>query len=96
MTTVERRTRRNIPTNNAETERVTTRRFHWRGLILSLLLVISPVAAACTPAEIEASIQSISVSFEQGGAESGLARAIFVVNNAIPIINMRLSGAFGP
>lgn len=66
------------------------------GATLALLLAISPVAAGCTPAEIEGSMQRISVSFEQGGAERGLAEAIFVLNNAIPIIDMRLRSAFAP
>lgn len=60
------------------------------------MLSMSTLIAGCTPAEIEASIESISISFEEGGTERGLAEAIFVVNHAIPIIEMRLSGAFGP
>lgn len=72
------------------------RRLRWRGWALGLLFAFSPVATGCTPAEIEASFQSMAVSFEEGGAERGLAEAIFVLNHAIPIINMRLSSAFGP
>lgn len=67
----------------------------WRGLTLGLLLAIAPVATACTPQELEASFQRMAVSFEEGGAERGLAEAIFVLDHAIPIINMRLSRAFG-
>lgn len=77
-----------------------TRRFRdrqrWRGVALGLLLMVSPVIAGCTPQEIEMSIERMSTSFEEGGAERGLAEAIFVLNNAIPIINMRLSSYFLP
>ncbi len=73
-----------------------SRRGGWRSWVLGLLLLATPVATGCTPAEIEASIERMSVSFEEGGAERGLAEAVFVLNNAIPIINMRLSAAFGP
>jgi hypothetical protein len=68
----------------------------WRGVTLGLLLAVTPIAAGCTPGEIEASVQAMSVSFEEGGAARGLAEAIFVINTAIPVIRMRLSGAFGP
>lgn len=81
---------------NGEREIRVTQRLRWRGLTLGLLLAITPVAAGCTPSEIEGSMELIAVSFEEGGEERGLIAAIFVVNNAIPIINMRLSSAFAP
>lgn len=64
--------------------------FRMRRLTIAVLLVLSLIAPACTPAEIEASLDRIAVSFEQGGVERGLAEAIFVVEYAIPVIGMRL------
>lgn len=97
MTPDNRRARsRKTRTNEDKRARVSPRHLRWRGLTLALLLAIGPLAAGCTPGEIEGSFRSISVSFEEGGAERGLAEAIFVLNNAIPIIDMRLRSAFGP
>ncbi|MGD2059593.1 MAG: hypothetical protein PVF87_01880 [Acidimicrobiia bacterium] len=70
--------------------------FRMRRTAAALLLVLSTATAGCTPEEIEGSMEAISVSFEQGGAERGLAEAIFVLNLAIPIAGMRLQAAFGP
>lgn len=66
-----------------------------RSLVASLL-ALSLVTAACTPAEIEASFRGIAISFEEGGVERGLAEAVFVLEYAIPVVEMRLGSAFGP
>lgn len=70
--------------------------FRMRRCTIAVLLVLSLMAPACTPAEIEASLEHIAVSFEQGGVERGLAEAVFVVEYAIPVIGMRLGYALGP
>lgn len=66
------------------------RRLRVRGCVAAFLLAISPVLSACSPEEIEMSVEGIAVSFEEGGVERGLASAIFVVQMAIPVIGMRL------
>lgn len=63
---------------------------------VAVLLSLGLATTACTPAEIEASLNRIAVSFEQGGAERGLAEAVFVAEYAVPVIEMRLRAAFGP
>ena len=40
-----------------------------------VLLAVSPLVAACTPGEIEQSIQMLNFSFEEGGLEGGLSSA---------------------
>ena len=60
------------------------------------ILVLSPALAGCTPEEIEGSMDLIATSFEQGGVERGLIDAIFVLNLAIPVAEMRFRAAFGP
>lgn len=70
--------------------------FRIRGLTLAVVLALGLGTAGCTPAEIEASLNRIAVSFEQGGAERGLAEAVFVAEYAIPVIEMRLRSYFGP
>jgi len=98
MTTIDRLTRpedASATTSNGKT-RPAPKFLHMRRLTIAFLLAVSPVAAACTPAEIEASVGRISTSFEEGGVERGLADAIFVAETAIPIIGMRLGAAFGP
>ena len=67
-----------------------------RRLTIVVLLVLGLGTAGCTPAEIEASLNRIAVSFEQGGVERGLAEAVFVAEYAVPVIEMRLRAAFGP
>jgi hypothetical protein len=71
-------------------------RFRMRRLGVAVLVVLSLVAPACTPEEIEMSLEQIAVSFEQGGVERGLAEAVLVVDYAIPVIGMRLGSALGP
>lgn len=67
-----------------------------RRLGVATLLALSVLAPACTPEEIEMSLDRISSSFEQGGVERGLAEAVFVVDYAIPVVGMRLGSALGP
>lgn len=67
-----------------------------RRLAAVLLLVMGSTVVGCTPEQIEASAENIAVSFEEGGAERGLAEAVFVMQMAIPIVGMRLGSAFGP
>ena len=67
-----------------------------RKLGMALLLLLSLIAPACTPEEIEASLERIAVSFEEGGVERGLADAVLVVEYAIPVVGMRLGSALGP
>lgn len=72
------------------------KRLRVRKIALAVVLALGLGTAGCTPAEIEASLNRIAVSFEQGGAERGLAEAVFVAEYAIPVIEMRLRAAFGP
>lgn len=71
------------------------RRHRVRGSVAAFLLAISPVLSACSPEEIEMSVEGIAMSFEEGGVERGLATAIFVVEMAIPTIGMRLGSSMG-
>lgn len=42
------------------------------------------------------SVQGIATNFEQGGVERGLMSALFVLDMAIPRVEMRFRAAFGP
>jgi hypothetical protein len=81
--------------NEAGQTRSGRRQFRIRRITLALLLVATPAISGCTPEEIEASVDQIAVSFEQGGIERGLASAIFVAQMAIPRIGMRIGLPFG-
>lgn len=63
---------------------------------IALLLILGLMAPACTPGQIETSMERLAVSFEQGAVERDLLEAVFVVNNAIPEIGMLLGYPFGP
>lgn len=81
------------PTDSGKT-RSLRRGSRLRRFAASVLLIL--VVTACTPAEIEGSLNRIASSFEEGGLERGLSEAIFVVEFAIPVVGMRLGSAFGP
>lgn len=84
------------PTRRQSQTRAPRPRFRLRRLTLAVILTLGLGTAGCTPAEIEASLNRIAVSFEQGGVERGLAEAVFVAEYAIPVIEMRLRSYFGP
>ncbi len=71
------------------------RAFHFRRLMAGTLLALSALTAACTPAEIEQSLEMLSVSFEEGGLEGGLSTAGLIGQNAVMVVGMRL-GSFAP
>lgn len=61
-----------------------------RRFTAAVFLALSPVAAGCTPAEIEQSIELLTVSFEEGGLESGLSTAAIIGQQAVLVVGMRL------
>ncbi|MGA7227028.1 MAG: hypothetical protein WBZ40_04850 [Acidimicrobiia bacterium] len=46
--------------------------------------------AGCTPEEIQQSIGALTISFEQGGVESGLSTAMFIGEQNAQVIGLRL------
>ncbi len=70
------------------------KRFRIRAFIAALLLAFGPLAAGCTPEEIQQSIGALTVSFEQGGVESGLSTAALIGQQAALVVGMRL-GSLG-
>ncbi|MDH3189617.1 MAG: hypothetical protein OEM39_03120 [Acidimicrobiia bacterium] len=81
--------------SNTKKPHVKHRGLRIRRSTVAILLAVSGTVTACTPAEIEQSIQMLTVSFEEGGLESGLSTAAFIGQVAVPVIGMRL-GSFGP
>lgn len=71
------------------------RGLYTRRFTVAVVLALSPISAGCTPAEIEQSIQMLTVSFEEGGLESGLATAAFIGEQAVFVVGMRL-GSLAP
>lgn len=70
------------------------KRFRIRASIAALLLAFGPLAAGCTPDEIQQSIGALTISFEQGGLESGLSTAALIGQEAVLVVGMRL-GSLG-
>jgi hypothetical protein len=60
-----------------------------------ILLSLSTLVTACTPGEIQQSIEMLNVSFEDGGLEGGLSAAGLIGQNAVLVIGMRL-GSLAP
>lgn len=78
-----------------KTPHVEHRGLRIRRSMAAFLIALSGVVTSCTPAEIERSIQMLTVSFEEGGVESGLSTAALIGQVAVPVIGMRL-GSFAP